>query len=179
MDITLIRHTSVNVKKGICYGHSDVGLSKSFNSELKEIKQKIVSVKYDLVFSSPLSRCQKLANNLFPNQNIILDDRLKELNFGNWEGIHWNDIYKSLEAKLFFDDYINTRCPNGESYNDLFIRINTFFQELNLSKNEKIAIVCHGGPIRAFISIIEEITPQQAFEKKVEYGAVLRYNIKS
>lgn len=179
MDITLIRHTSVNVKKGICYGHSDVGLSKSFNSELKEIKQKIVSVKYDLVFSSPLSRCQKLANNLFPNQNIILDDRLKELNFGNWEGKHWDEIQETKEAKLFFDDYINTKCPEGESYKEFMERVSRFYNEIKSKGNENIAIICHGGTIRAFISIIEEISPQQAFERKVGYGEVLRYNIKS
>lgn len=177
MVITLIRHTSVDVKKGICYGQSDVGLSKSFDSELKEIKQKIISEKYDLIYSSSLSRCKTLAINLFPNQNIILDERLKELNFGEWEGKHWDEIQETKEAKHFFDDYINTKCPEGESYKELLERVSNFYNELKSQGYKNIAIICHGGTIRAFLSIIEGITPQKAFERKVDYGEVLKYKI--
>ncbi len=52
-------------------------------------------------------------------------------------------------------------------------RVTEFYTEIK-DKHEKVAIVSHGGPIRALICIIEGITPKEAFERKVEYGEVIK-----
>ena len=173
MDLTLIRHTKVNTKEGVCYGHTDVGLAPSFEKEKKGIQKKLSHGSFDVVYASPLSRCKKLAEGLFQNKEIIFDERLKELNFGDWEGLHWDDISTSEEAEAFFKDYINTACPGGESYQDMLKRVTEFHTEIK-GKHEKVAIVSHGGPIRAILCIIEGITPKKAFERKVEYGEVIK-----
>ena len=61
MEIYLVRHTTPAIKKGICYGQTDVDLnSETFESELYEIKNKLPSniVRF---YCSPLIRCSKLA----------------------------------------------------------------------------------------------------------------------
>ncbi|RLD66548.1 MAG: alpha-ribazole phosphatase [Bacteroidetes bacterium] len=176
MNITLIRHTKVAVKKGICYGQSDVGLANSFEEEKAVIKNKVKLDDFDIVYSSPLKRCKILAGALFSNKEIIYDNRLMELNFGDWEGKHWDDISKTSQAKAFFKEYVKTTCPGGESYRDLINRISRFYQEIKSKHASKqVAIVCHGGSIRAFISVIEGISPQQAFEQKIDYGQVITF----
>jgi len=173
MDLTLIRHTKVDTKEGVCYGHTDVGLAPSFEKEKKVIKKKLPHGGFDVIYASPLSRCKQLAEDLFPNKEIIFDERLKELNFGEWEGQHWDDISSSEEAEAFFKDYLNTACPGGESYQDMLKRVTEFYNEIN-EQHEKVAVVSHGGPIRAFLCVIEKIGPKEAFERKVEYGAVIK-----
>lgn len=175
MEITLIRHTSVNIPKGMIYGQTEVSLNKTFEEEATETLNKITD-KFDIIYSSPMTRCQLLAQKIAPE--IICDNRLKELNFGNWEGKFWNDIDQTEEAKKWFADYINTPCPAGESYQDLINRIQSFYSEIINSEAKRICIVTHGGPIRAFISIIERITPQEAFNRKINYGEVIQYTIK-
>ena len=91
MKITLIRHTRVAVETGICYGWSDVGVAPSFETEASRVKENISNEQFDIVYSSPLSRCRKLAA-FCGFHEPILDDRLKELNFGEWEMKSWNEL---------------------------------------------------------------------------------------
>ena len=64
MEIYLIRHTTPSIKKGICYGQTDVDLNfDTFEFELCEIKKKLPS-NIDIFYCSPLTRCLKLAQRL-------------------------------------------------------------------------------------------------------------------
>lgn len=84
MDIVLIRHTSVGVPKGTCYGWSDVPVADTFETEAEETKKNLGTVEFDAVFSSPLTRARKLAA-FCGYDTPIVDDRLKEMNMGDWE----------------------------------------------------------------------------------------------
>ena len=75
MEILLVRHTTPNIEKGVCYGQTDIDVTPSFNEELKVIQEKIQPKESDLVFSSPLLRCEKLATSLY--ESITYDDKLK------------------------------------------------------------------------------------------------------
>ena len=62
MEITLIRHTSVDVPKGICYGQTDVPLKDSFEQEAALTAEQLKDQRFDKVYTSPLSRCARLAD---------------------------------------------------------------------------------------------------------------------
>ena len=176
MKLFLIRHTKVDLAKGICYGQSDIKLADNFEEEASKIKERNRSHQFSAIYSSPLQRCALLAQTLGENdKNIIYDDRLKELNFGKWEGKSWNAIQDTTEAKHWFNDYINTPCPNGESYRDLLERVSSFINELKqLPNDETICIITHGGVILAFLSTINDISPLKTFEIKIDYGQVIQ-----
>ena len=78
MEIYLIRHTKPDIVKGTCYGQADIGTTDSFLYEASCIQQHIPAG-IQTVYSSPLRRCRQLAEFLFPQQVIFLDDRLKEI----------------------------------------------------------------------------------------------------
>ena len=84
----MIRHTSVGVPKGTCYGWTDVPVADTFEQEAAETKRNLESMldnnKLDIVFSSPLTRARKLAA-FCGYDNPVTDDRLKEMNMGDWE----------------------------------------------------------------------------------------------
>jgi alpha-ribazole phosphatase len=169
--ITLIRHTTVDVPPGMIYGHKDVPLSVSFNDESARVIEQITPFTFDVVYSSPLSRCLRLAQKI--SSEVIHDSRLMELNFGNWEGKYWNDIDQTPEAKAWFADYVKTPTPGGESYAQLIQRCRIFIEELKTSNQKNVCIVTHGGPIRAIKSILEETPPKDAFLKNsIDYGDV-------
>ena len=90
MQVTLIRHTRVNVPKDILYGQLDVGLADSFPQEAEAYRQQLPR-DFDAVFSSPLTRCKRLAETL-EYTAIEFDERLMEYNFGNWEGLRREEI---------------------------------------------------------------------------------------
>jgi len=84
MELILIRHTTPNIEKGVCYGQSDIDVTDTFLEEIKPILNNIsLNDKTVAYYTSPLKRCKILAELL--SETIIVDDRLKELDFGDWE----------------------------------------------------------------------------------------------
>lgn len=170
MEIYLVRHTTPNIEKGICYGQSDIGITDSFSSEVKNIHQKIPLSKISKVYSSPLQRCRLLAETF--EKEIAIDDRLKELNFGDWELKPWDSIH-SRELDPWMNDFVNVTVPNGESYIMLQKRMVEFFNSLDINSDAKNIIVSHAGPIRALLAYLRHIELKDSFDIKIAYGEVV------
>jgi len=176
MKLTLVRHTSVDVPKGICYGITDVPLAPSFQYELEKIRQKIENNSFDTIYSSPLSRCTILASSLFPEVEIGIDNRLKEFNFGDWEMADWNTLFESEAGKTWFADYVNTRCPNGESFSDQIERARSFLAHVKSISANHILVFTHAGILRAMMCLLQDKTPVEAFTTPLEYGQIITLN---
>ncbi|MEQ9266819.1 MAG: alpha-ribazole phosphatase [Balneolaceae bacterium] len=173
MDIYLIRHTTPAIEKGVIYGQMDVDVNSDFKNEALTIQQNI-PVKVDAIYSSPLQRCTKLAHFLF-KKSIIKDPRLKEVNFGNWEGLNWDDIKKE-ELNNWMENFVSVAPPLGESMEEMLIRVQSFWKELLASNHSSVAIVTHAGVIRLISSIISGTDLKDLFNLKIEYGDVFFVN---
>ena len=176
MIITAIRHTSVDVSSGICYGITDVPLAATFKEETAQIQVELGNRQFDQIYSSPLKRCTQLASRLFPEKIIFLVDRLKELDFGDWEMQEWNTIFNSPEGKVWFEDYTRASCPNGESFAYLVTRVKSFLDELKAYENEPIAIFTHAGVIRALMCLLQQKTAEEAFNTPLKYGQIVIFD---
>lgn len=170
MEIYLVRHTTPNIEKGICYGQSDLGITDSFSSEVQKIHKLIPISEISRVYSSPLQRCKLLAKTF--NAPVIYDSRLKEMDFGDWELRAWNDI-NTAELDPWMEDFVTVKVPNGESYVMLQERILDFYASLDLSLEEKIVVVTHAGPMRALLSHIQKIELEDSFTITIGYGEVV------
>lgn len=169
--IYLIRHTKPEVKQGTCYGWTDLDVSSSFNDELAVIKEKIEDFSSFKFFSSPLLRCKKLAISLANGKEINFDERLKELNFGDWEGTMWDDMHPD-KVKSWCDDFINNKVPGGECFQDLLDRVTNFWNEIDLK--DDVVIVAHDGVLRAITYLLLKMEKDNIFRIQLEYGAVIK-----
>lgn len=160
-----------DIPKGICYGQSDIPLAASFQEEYKVIQQELSENRIEAVYSSPLQRCVRLAKEI--SSEIITDNRLKELDFGDWELKAWDDIPEE-ESNDWMQDFVNVAPPNGESYIQLQKRMIAFYQELMLKPHKSVAIVTHAGAIRALLSYLRNIDLKDSFSIKVTYGMVFK-----
>jgi len=102
---------------------------------------------FDFV-ASPLSRTREtmeIAREAMGLQRhgYRTDDQLKELTFGDWEGITTEEMWKrdpaSMEARNV--DKWQFAPPNGESYADLKLRIDPWLDSLS----RRTVVVSHGG----------------------------------
>ena len=167
MEIYLVRHTTPDIEKGICYGQADINLVNSYEDEFKEIHQKLKNINLPII-SSPLKRCTLLANSLgaFTTSPLLM-----ELDFGEWELKKW-DAISSKEIQPWMDDFVNVKVTNGESYIDLQKRVlNTF-----TSIKESSIIVSHAGPIRVILAHLSNTELKDSFNIKVNYGDVFKIN---
>ena len=169
--IYLIRHTKPDVKQGMCYGWTDLDVNSTFEKELAIIKEKTEDFSSYKFFSSPLLRCKRLAKALANGNDIIFDDRLKELNFGDWEGTQWDDIHFD-KVQTWSEDFINNQVPGGESFQDLLDRVTKFWEGINL--NDNIVIVAHDGVLRAIAYLLLKMEKSNIFRIQLEYGAVIK-----
>ena len=175
MNIFFLRHTSLDIGEDIFYGQTDVDVSKNFQKELKNIKIKLRKEIRNLdkikIFSSTLIRCVKLSEGL--SKNIFYDEKLKELNLGDWEMKPKNKISKKL-VKEWEDNLMTFRIPNGESNQDFLKRLKKFLDEIK-KQNQDVLIVSHAGSINGMMSILTG----QPFDKllknyweKIDYGSL-------
>ncbi len=171
-EIYLIRHTTPAVEKGTCYGQADLDVTESFYDEAALIKQ-YLPVTIQSVYASPLQRCSKLAQHLFPSHNISFHEELKEIHCGEWELRKWDDIPQEV-VMPWMNDFVNVRIPGGESYLDLLDRTTTIFQSI-AEKKETAAIVSHGGVLRSILSHLTNTALIDSFNVfKLQYGCVVK-----
>ncbi|MCT4698920.1 alpha-ribazole phosphatase [Tenacibaculum haliotis] len=175
MEIILVRHTTPNIEKGICYGQADIGVIDTFLEEIQPIlKEVIVNDSETVYYSSPLQRCKLLAEKL--SDTVIFDDRLKELNFGDWELQKWDDINKT-ELDVWMQDFVNVAATNGESYIDLHARSVKFLEEIKTLNKKRVVIVTHAGIIRSLWSYINKSALENSFDLKLNYGHIIKFTL--
>lgn len=112
-------------------------------------------------FCSPLKRCSLLARRLGFSQ-ARRDDRLKELSFGGWEGLRWDDVPRE-QLDFWAGDYLNRRPPAGESLHDLQKRLKLFLDEC---PDGPMIIFTHGGVIRS-LATLTGMSPESAMAMSV------------
>jgi len=169
MELYLVRHTTPDIEKGICYGQSDIPVTSNFEYEAKEVLKKLPVLDDSFtVYSSPLKRCKLLAQTI-SKTTIIYDNRLKELDFGDWELKKW-DAIDTNELTPWMNDFVNKKTTNGESYIDLNQRILEFMH--SISTNKKVVLFTHAGVIRVILSYINKVTLKDSFDFKIAYGEV-------
>lgn len=173
MTIYLVRHTTPNIDKGICYGQADIDVTASFKEESKLILEKLENQPIENTISSPLQRCTKLAHVI--DTNFTTAEQLKELDFGDWELKKWDDIPK-LQLDPWMENYVNTAVTNGESYVNLYTRVISFYN--NLQRNNSV-LVTHAGVIRSILAYTTNTHLKNSFDFKIPYGAVVKINTTS
>lgn len=182
----LLRHTKPNISKEICYGYSDIELHSDFYSEhLPNVLSKLSGIKLDGIkpvslYTSPLTRCKSLANEISKELNVTdirTNDLLMEMNFGQWELMSWKDIYELPSSKKWFDNYLYEPCPDGEAFIDLERRAKAFLDTLN-DVQEDIIAVTHAGFIRAMMVVAGISSREKVFDIAVEYGDLVEINFK-
>ena len=171
MKLTLIRHTSLQLGTGVCYGQSDVDVAESFVNETVITQTKLANIVFDAVYTSPLQRCVKLAEALNLGEPV-LDYRLMELNFGDWELRAWDSIPRDI-FDAWGHDYANLAPPKGETFSQLQQRGLSFLEEI-LAKhpNEHIVAISHGGMIRALLAHALNMPLKGLFRFTIDYGSV-------
>ncbi|KAA0993322.1 alpha-ribazole phosphatase family protein [Dyadobacter aurulentus] len=169
MEIYLIRHTTPLVPVGQIYGWSEVPLHTNSAEEIEAVRLNLPA-QFDKVYSSPSLRCTALATKI--NADFVIDPRLRELHFGDWEGKTW-DAVDQRTLQFWMDDYVNVCVPGGESMLQMQFRIISFWNELKKESPEKVAVISHAGVIRILLAIHNSTELKDCFDYKVNFGEII------
>lgn len=143
--IYIVRHgqTDWNVEHRK-QGQIDIPLNEAGKNEARLCGEKIATLHIDQIISSDLSRAKETANiiNEFFSVPVHFDSRLREINFGDLQGIFGKDMTEELWHILNYEP----KKIHAESLGEVCERVKSFFAELDSTKDT--LIVTHGGVIR-------------------------------
>lgn len=152
MKLWLLRHAQPLIAPGVCYGQLDVAADPAATaacaSQLAEQLPDGVCV-----ITSPLQRCELLAQALYglrPDLAYKIEPRLREMDFGRWEGRTWQSIDRA-ELSAWTDDFADYRVGHdGESVNLFMARVAAVFDALpGTSPAQNVLWITHAGVMRA------------------------------
>ena len=176
MEVILVRHTSVDVPKGTCYGQSDVPVAATFEQEAELTRQNLGQyLPFDAVFASPLTRARKLAAYCgYPRPR--LDNRLKEMHMGEWEMQRYDEI-KDVRLQDWYEDYMHLPTPGGEGFPQVYQRVSDFLDELRQKDCQRVAVFAHGGVLICAGLYAGLFGEADAWDHLVPFGGIQKIEI--
>ena len=169
MNTWLLRHTAVAVPAGYCYGRTDVPLAASFDADAAALTARLPKGHLAIV-SSPSIRCRTLAARL--GTTAAIDERLHELDFGEWEMRPWDGIPRD-QLEVWAKDFVHNRPPGGESFTELQARAYAALSDAKSAAAGQPLLLCtHAGVIRALLATARGLPLDDAFSIRFDFGSL-------
>ncbi|MFY0255183.1 histidine phosphatase family protein [Chitinophaga sp. 30R24] len=157
LTVYLLRHgqTRWNADGNRYCGRTDIPLTEKGEEQALFVKQQLSGIRLDAVYASPLQRAALTAH-IATGRDVITDDRLIEVAFGNWEGKTREQF--CLENPSSWHNWSNdpfcTRAgETGETGAEIVARVEDFFKEkMQQHKNHTIMVVAHNGVNRLYMA---------------------------
>lgn len=137
-------------------------------------------VRWEGVVSSPLARCAEFARALAKCRSLPLhiDARLRELDFGAWEGRTAAELMETEPDALtrFWQNPWNNGPPGGEPLGHLQSRVLAAWRDI-VAQSRPVLVISHGGPIRVILCHVLGHPPEKFFETNVPHAVRRRLRV--
>lgn len=177
MQIDLLRHGEYEGEKAYC-GVSNRKLSERGWQQMRDACN--IPNNWELIVSSPLSRCATFARHLSETLGLQLqiDERWQEMNFGMWDGRTALDIMQDDEQGLtdFWNNPLQHSPPDGETLQQVNARVLQAWEELK-QQSIPLLVVTHGGPMSIIHCHQENHPLSRLMEIQVQYAEMRSYSI--
>jgi alpha-ribazole phosphatase len=159
-------------------GHSDPPLSAQGRTRLPALLSKLENWRCTQLYSSDLLRAKETAEFIPWERSVPLQLRagLREIYFGAWEGLTWDEIEARDKDKAtqWLEEYPRGPIPGGEDYWSFAERVqgeaDFLFQR---TTNGRVGAVTHAGVIQTILNLRCNISQQQAWQWTKGYGAIV------
>lgn len=154
LDLWLIRHGETDWNRTHrVQGDTDVPLNALGLRQAEALARRIGHERFDTVYASDLQLAAVTARTVFPDRNLCLDRRLREINLGTFEGKVWQDAPEDEQAQfaVWFNGPYDQPVPGGESSDDLQNRVADWLE--SLPETGRVIAFAHGGTISAILQL--------------------------
>lgn len=153
----LVRHGETDWnKENRCQGCIDIELNEEGIRQAKAVASRLKDEEIDIIYSSTLKRAFRTAEiiNTCINKEIIKDSSLNEINFGEWEGLTFDEM--KLRPDYNYNEWrLNPHrvtFPGEGSLQKVSDRCLGFVKEIiNSNSDKNILIVSHGGILKLVV----------------------------
>ncbi len=176
--VTLVRHGTTGWNDtGRYQGWSDTPLSEGGRAEAERLRGRLAGERWDRVMSSDLLRARETAEIAVPGVPVETDPRLREMHFGAWEGLTWDECTArdgDLPAR-WTSDPASCAPPEGESVAEFEARVGAALDALPVDGN--VLVVAHAGTIHAVLARWLGVTLKQTFALRIAQCGITRAEV--
>lgn len=179
MKLYITRHgqTKWNIETRL-QGWNDSDLTQKGKQDASALASRLADINFDHIYSSTQKRARETAEIIKSDRNIDITELedLREIGFGQWEGMTMKDIQDNYKDE--FDVYLKKPhlykpILNGESYDEIFDRVNRALKEIIKNGGDNILIVSHGVTIKILTAIVKDISREDLYEIGISKGTSL------
>ncbi|AOM83827.1 histidine phosphatase family protein [Salisediminibacterium beveridgei] len=179
--IYLIRHGATGWNQtGRYLGHTNEPILEESYPVIDKLKTVADSLENPIVTSSDLLRCTQTASRLFPDTAIHFDHRLREMNFGDWEGKTKEDLKQNPDFDTWLYSFHESTIPNGEGAAEFSNRVLGWWTEYanrpDLLESSHV-IVAHGGVIRVLMTHLTGTGLETFWDWRIPHGTAIRLTL--
>jgi broad specificity phosphatase PhoE len=176
----LIRHGVADGADGRCVGHCDVALSADGRSALEGLARGWPTPRPPRVVASDLARARDSAAALADawGMTVHADPRLREMDFGRWDGRTWVEIERDQPDALarWMAEWQDARAPGGEGFGDVVARAGAWLDDAVAQARaegiDRVAVLAHAGSIRALLVHAVGLSRALAFRLRLDHARV-------
>jgi alpha-ribazole phosphatase len=158
--LLLVRHgeTEWNAT-GRYQGQTDIPLNAAGHRQAKAVAERLAAERIDAIYASDLLRAWATAEAIAEPHDVEPrpDARLREMNYGDWQGLTYQQIAEQAPEALaaWNADRVHRTPPGGESLADLATRAESLLAEIRAAHLEgTVAVVSHGGTVRMILCVL-------------------------
>jgi alpha-ribazole phosphatase/probable phosphoglycerate mutase len=177
--ILFIRHAETDMAGTFC-GHSNPPINARGQRQIQKLMSALDGEKIERIFASDLERAVATAGTLAETLGVPLIERpnLREINFGSWEGLTWQQIQEQDEAYSlrWTEADPDLPAPGGESFANFQARVIAEVTEIFKDTDRRhAAVVTHGGVMRVVLQSLCGLAENEAWELTKPYCSFFRY----
>ncbi|MEA1227908.1 histidine phosphatase family protein [Acinetobacter sp. IRS14] len=180
--IDLLRHGESQYSHTL-RGHLDDELTEKGWQQMQSTIEQVANQSWDVIISSSLKRCACFAEQLAKTTqlSLLLNHDLKEMYFGEWEGVSTQQIYEtSPELLANFWQKPSQYCPpRAETLMQFQTRVLKGFQELLVEMQnqnwQNALVVTHGGVIKLLACLAGQYPLDDLLKMPAELGKLYSF----
>lgn len=179
LQIDLLRHGETTLSHTL-RGHLDDDLTEQGWLQMQSTIQQYITtpMDWDVIISSPLRRCRRFAEHLADQLGLPMrvNEHIKEMYFGDWEGISTQVIYEAEPERLanFWQFPTQYHAPNGESLTQfqqrIFIGFEQIYTQIQEQNGQKALVITHGGVIKLLTCLARQQNLDDLLKMPAELG---------
>ena len=186
LQIDLLRHGETTLSHTL-RGHLDDDLTEQGWLQMQSTIQQYMTtpVDWDVIISSPLRRCRRFAEHLADQLGLPMrvNEHIKEMYFGDWEGISTQAIYEAEPEQLanFWQFPTQYHAPNGESLTQfqqrIFIGFEQIYTQIQAQNGQKALVITHGGVIKLLTCLAQQQNLDDLLKMPAELGKLYSFSL--
>lgn len=171
-----IRHAETDLAGRFC-GAADPPINERGRAQLPALVARLATAPLTAIYTSGLQRARQTAEALAEARELPLHalDSLREIGFGQWETLSWEEIEARdpAYARRWVAEFPALPTPDGEPIGSFRARVLKALEHLRTEGTGDLAIVTHAGVLRVLLEELGHYPAHHAWERTRDYTCII------